>query len=352
MTGVEDLLATDSVSDAMKAALGGLAIGLLFGASAQSSRFCLRSACIEFWTGSAAGRLGPQVATWLFVFGAALLGTQLLFAAGALAPTSVRQLANPGTLSGAVIGGLMFGAGMILSRGCASRLLVLSATGNLRALLAGLVVTVVAQASLNGILSPARLWLSSLAVVGPDVRNLMGHVPEGTGAALGAAIVVLALVLAIRHTQGWGRPLSAVLVGVAVALGWGFTSALAQVSFEPIAVGSVSFTGPSADTLMAFITTPSLPLTFSIGLVPGVFLGSAVSSILRREFRLQSFTEQTGTARYVVGAAAMGFGSMLAGGCAVGAGVTGGAVLSATAWAALFAMWCGAGVCHYVLGDP
>lgn len=32
----------------------------------------------------------------------------------------------------------MFGAGMIMTRGCASRLLVLSANGNLRALLSGL----------------------------------------------------------------------------------------------------------------------------------------------------------------------------------------------------------------------
>ena len=50
-----------------------------------------------------------------------------------------RQLANRGSLSGAAIGGAMFGAGMVLARGCSSRLLVLAAQGNLRALLSGLV---------------------------------------------------------------------------------------------------------------------------------------------------------------------------------------------------------------------
>jgi len=34
----------------------------------------------------------------------------------------------------------------------------------------------------------------------------------------------------------------------------------------------------------------------------------------------------------------MGFGSMLAGGCAVGAGITGGALFALTAWLALVGM--------------
>jgi len=38
----------------------------------------------------------------------------------------------------------------------------------------------------------------------------------------------------------------------------------------------------------------------------------------------------------------MGIGAMLAGGCAVGAGVSGGAILSVTAWTAVFSMWVGA----------
>jgi uncharacterized membrane protein YedE/YeeE len=45
----------------------------------------------------------------------------------------------------------------------------------------------------------------------------------------------------------------------------------------------------------------------------------------------------------------MGFGGMLAGGCAVGAGVTGGAVMALTAWVALFFMWLSAGITDRVL---
>jgi uncharacterized membrane protein YedE/YeeE len=51
------------------------------------------------------------------------------------------------------------------------------------------------------------------------------------------------------------------------------------------------------------------------------------------------------------GAVLMGFGAMLAGGCAVGAGVSGGSILSITAWLALIGMWVGAGVTHWAVDE-
>ncbi len=336
---MENWLATDAISDPAKALLIGLAVGLLFGAAAQSSKFCLRSACAEFWF----GRMERAVAVWLLVFGSALLGAQLLLASGELKATEIRQLSDAGSLSGAIVGGMLFGVGMILARGCASRLLVLSATGNLRALVSGLLVTIVAQASLSGVLSPARLYLASLWTVSPQERSILTTLPLALQIGLGAATLLLAVAIAWRARLRWTDQVFALGVGGAVALGWYLTSALARVSFNPVSVGSVTFTGPSADTLMALITSPQIPLGFAIGLVPGVFLGSFASSLLRREFKLQAFSAETGTGRYMIGAGLMGFGGMLAGGCAVGAGITGGSVLSLTAWVALLFMWLGAG---------
>lgn len=63
-----------------------------------------------------------------------------------------------------------------------------------------------------------------------------------------------------------------------------------------------------------------------------------------RDLRLEGFTDGYGMRRYIAGAVLMGFGSMLAGGCAVGAGMTGGAVFALTAWITLVGMWIGAGV--------
>lgn len=52
--------------------------------------------------------------------------------------------------------------------------------------------------------------------------------------------------------------------------------------------------------------------------------------------------------RYLVGAVLMGFGAMLAGGCAVGAGLSGGSALSLTAWLAVLSMWVAAMATHRV----
>jgi uncharacterized membrane protein YedE/YeeE len=74
-----------------------------------------------------------------------------------------------------------------------------------------------------------------------------------------------------------------------------------------------------------------------------------VAALVTREFKWQQFTTESGTARFLIGASLMGFGAMLAGGCAVGAGVSGGAILVITSWVALFCMWIGAGVTDFLV---
>lgn len=343
----------DTLGEAPAIALLGLLVGLLFGAAAQRSSFCLRAATIEVAT----LRPGPKLATWLIVFTTALALVQGGIALGWLDLSEARQFAQPGSISGAVIGGVMFGTGMILARGCASRLLVLSATGNLRALITGLVLTLVAQASLSGILGPARLWLFSLWTVPPgparDLGALLGLTPV-LSATLALAAVAAALAwAALAARKSPGQILASALVGLAVAAGWFVTYHAAQVAFEPVSVSSISFTGPATDTLMGLVGTPALPLSFGVGLVPGVFLGSFAASALAGDFALQRFQPDAPMERYLVGGALMGFGAMLAGGCAVGAGVSGGSALSSTAWLALTAMWLAAMATHSLLnGKP
>jgi len=171
-------------------ALGGATIGLIFGFFAQRSKFCARAAVIECCDGT----WGSRLAVWLMGFAVAILAVQAVIWVGFLKPENSRHLGSPGSISGAVVGGLMFGMGMIMTRGCASRLLILSANGNLRALLSGLVFAVTVQASISGLLAPARQWVTSLWMVegGPD-RNLLSFTTTWMGLAIGAAIGALAL---------------------------------------------------------------------------------------------------------------------------------------------------------------
>lgn len=150
----------DHLPEPQLAALLGLLTGAVFGFSAQRSAFCLRAATVEF----ARGTLGPKVAVWLLTFSTALIwvqGAQLL---GLFRAEEARMMAVAGSWSGAVIGGMMFGSGMVLARGCSGRLLVLAATGNLRSVISGLIFAVVAQMALHGWLAPARQWLAGLWV--------------------------------------------------------------------------------------------------------------------------------------------------------------------------------------------
>lgn len=319
----------------------GMLVGLAFGTAAAHSRFCLRAATAEVAT----GRFGPRLAIWAIAFLAALGSVQAAVWSDVLDTGSARQIAATGSLSGAVIGGLMFGAGMILARGCASRLLILSASGNLRAIVTGLVLTLTAQAALRGVLAPPREAIAALwTIPGGAARQMIAPDTPQQGGLVLAALFALIAALVLGRRCGL-RPLelaSAACVGLAVAAGWLATSAIANASFDVIAIQSVTFTGPSADTLMALVNRPELPASFGLGLVPGVFLGAMAVALARGEARFQRFGNEVPMERYLLGGVLMGFGSMLAGGCAVGAGVSGGSILAVTAWVAVFCMWVGA----------
>lgn len=332
-------------------ALAGLLIGLLFGFMAAKSRFCLRSAVIEFVT----GQFGEKLAIWLLMFGVAITGVQFMIAHGQLDVSSVPMLAAKGSLSGALIGGLLFGCGMILARGCASRLLILSATGNLRALIAGLIFVVVAQASFHGLLEPARLYLSDLwTVEGGQASDLVMRLGGKESDKFKVALIWLAaaFIFSLRGKLSlWGW-IGGIGAGIAVLLAYWMTYQIGLAGALSGTAEGISFSGPSAEVLMRVLTRPETPIGFDTLLIPGVFLGAVLAALIAREWRLTVFDARSGMLRYMLGAALMGFGAMLAGGCAVGAGISGGALLAVTAWLTLIGLWLGGGFTHYVVDMP
>ncbi len=321
--------------------LAGVSVGFLFGAFAQQSRFCLRSAVTEFRRREP----GTKLAVWLFAFSVALASTQAAIMAGWLDVSQSRMIAAMGSLSGAAIGGVLFGIGMICARGCATRLLVLSATGNLRALLAGLVFAVAAQSAYAGLLAPLRVEISGWWLVeGGANREILGLLGGGPrlGLAIGLIWLTAGVAVALYSRVSRRALFAAVGAGLAIPAGWIFTYAVSQASFDIVSVESLTFSGPSAELLMLTVAPYDKELDFGIGIMPGVFLGSFAAAFLTGELKIQGFDSGHTMPRYIVGAVLMGFGAMLAGGCAVGAGVTGGSILAVTAWTALIGMWVGA----------
>ena len=341
----------ESLGEGHALAVTGLVVGTFFGFLAQRSRFCLRSAVIEFSRNHGGGKL----TVWLFAFATAVLATQALAQGGWFDASVSRQIAARGSLSGAIVGGVLFGVGMILARGCSSRLLVLAAQGNLRSLMSGLVFAVAAQAAWTGVLAPVREAISAWWTVdGGSSRDLLARTGVGHVGALvfGGVWLLAAIVWARRQrvtTWAWA---GAVGVGFTIAGAWWATYAISFVSFDPHPVQSLSFTGPSADVLSRVLFMTDKPLTFDLGLVPGVFLGAFLAAALFGELKLEGFQGGAGMRRYLIGAMCMGFGGMLAGGCAVGAGLSGTAVFTLTAFVTLTAMWAAAMVTDRLLDQP
>ncbi len=339
----------DRLGDAGTGAFLGLLIGLAYGFFAQRCKFCLRAATVEVGR----GEYGSRLAIWLIVFAFAIVGTHAAIAFDALGTSNIRVLNARGSLSGAIIGGAVFGAGMVLARGCPSRLLVLSGQGNLRSAISGLIFAVTAQAALGGVLAPARTSLAGLWMIdGPQLNasNLMGL---STKATLFAALIWLAAAVyfAVKSqlsTWGW---IGAVGVGLTIMAGWLLTYSLSLQAFDPQPLKSVTFSGPSARVLMALLAQSSGALDFDIGLVPGVFAGALLGAWIGGELKLEGFQGGHAMRRYIVGAVLMGFGAMLAGGCAVGS-VSNASVFATTAWAALFSMWAGSVLTDAVVDWP
>mgnify|MGYP002622161976 CR=1 FL=1 len=312
---------------------GGL-LGVVFGAAAQISRFCLRRGVV----GQGAER-ASALGVWLTALLVAILGTQGAVWLGYVDFSEHRFAAAEVPVLAIALGGLLFGAGMVLTRGCISRLTVLSATGNLRALVVIAAFAIVAHATLKGVLASARVSLGSVTVDAGDAVLLSGL----PGGALVWGGLLSALILTVVLRSG-ARPRDlalAALIGALVPLAWVGTGFLLYDEFDPIALESLSFTAPWSETLFWSIASTSIPAGFGTGLVGGVIVGSFLSAALRGDLKLVSFSQPQETLRYLTGAALMGFGGVLAGGCTVGAGLSGVGTLSVAALLALAAIMAG-----------
>jgi uncharacterized membrane protein YedE/YeeE len=164
-----------------------------------------------------------------------------------------------------------------------------------------------------------------------------------------ALVAVAAVSVAYRAGAGRGKLILAALIGALVPLGWVGTGLVLYDDFDPIAMESLSFTSPSADTVFWLLASTSIPAGFGTGLIGGVLAGAFLAGALRGEFKWQSFDSPRQTGRYLGGAVLMGAGGVLAGGCTVGAGLSGGSIFAITAWVAVFCMWVGAMATHRLL---
>jgi len=205
----------------------GALIGLAYGVLAQLSKFCLRRGLV----GDDSER-SSALGLWLTALLVAIVGTQALNLAGIVDFSAHRFLSSNVAAPAIILGGLLFGVGMVLARGCASRLTVLTGTGNLRALVAVITFAIIAHATLKGAFAPARVWLSSITVDLGATATLTAL--PGTP-LIWISLAVACLVAFIFRLKIGAKNLAyGAAIGALVPLGWFATGALLFDEFDPI----------------------------------------------------------------------------------------------------------------------
>ncbi|NDF65239.1 MAG: YeeE/YedE family protein, partial [Betaproteobacteria bacterium] len=129
------------------------AASFLFGALAQRTHFCTMGAISDVvnmgdWT---------RARQWMLAIGVAMLGFAVLSWRGDIQPGKSLYASTRLIWLSCLIGGLMFGFGMVLASGCGNKTLVRVGSGNLKALVVMVVMGVSAFATLKGITGVLRV---------------------------------------------------------------------------------------------------------------------------------------------------------------------------------------------------
>jgi uncharacterized membrane protein YedE/YeeE len=327
----------------------GFAIGLAFGVVGLLSGFCLMSSLRDWLTADD----GRKIRSYAVALAVAIFGTQLL-AGGGIVDIAKSLYLQPSFSAPLIFaGGLLFGFGMVLANGCASRALVLLGKGNLRSLVVIAIIGITAQMTLKGLLAPARLailqWtqISPAAVSVPALLSMMGL--DATVARLSATLISGGALLIFafsdrRFRQSYGQIAAGLAVGLLVTAGWLSTGWLGADEFNPIPVASLTFIAPVADTLQYAMLSTGLTLNFGIAVVTGVVAGSLLTSLVTGRFALEGYTSAQHMVRSIAGAALMGIGGAMAYGCSVGQGLTGLSTLAMPSFIAVAGILTGAAV--------
>ena len=335
---------------------------LLFGLIAQRTHFCTMGAVSDIvnigdWT---------RMRMWGMAVGVAMIGFYGIAALGLIDPSKTLYSSNRFIWLSALVGGLMFGFGMVLASGCGSKTLVRIGGGNLKSVVVFVVMGLAAFATLKGITAVLRVaTVDRVAIDFSTNATLPNWLAGAVGLPLASAGLVLALAIGLaliawalagRDFVTGDNLLAGLGLGTVITGMWWVSGHLGYVAEHPdtlqeafMATNSgrmeaLSFVSPVAYTIdwLMFFSDKAKVLTIGIVSVFGVVAGSAAYALAGRTFRWEGFRDAEDTANHLGGAVLMGVGGVCAMGCTVGQGLSGIATLSATSIVAVAAIITGA----------
>ena len=312
---------------------GGFLIGCAFGAIVYRTNFCTMGALSDVVNLSDWRRMRA----WLLAAAVALVGAQALDAAGVVQLSKSMYLAPNVNWLGNIVGGLLFGFGMVFAGGCASRNLARVGGGDLRALFTLIILGLVAYMAIGGILGPARAALeqaTSMASRGPtqSVGDILGGVLGMPGASvsrmLTGLIALAVLGYCFADPEFRTSPMhiaSGIGVGLCAVAGWALTGlAFDELADRPTTPISLTFVRPTGDAIewLERYTAARMP-GFGVATVFGTIVGSFAVAKAMGRFHLTTFSDAGDTMRSLMGATLMGIGGVMALGCTIGQAITG-----------------------------
>ncbi len=314
---------------------GGLLIGIAFGFIVYRTNFCTMGSISDILSFGNYSRFRA----WLLAAAVAILGVSGLQSLGIMnAADSMYLTPNFGWLAN-IVGGLMFGFGMVFSGGCISRNLVRAGAGDLRSVVVLLITGIFGYMTIGGLLGPLRVSLfgpgtADLTTLGLETQSagemlalLTGMGASGANTLVLTVIVAAILIYCFKDAQfrtSTPNLIAGVGIGLCVVAGWMLTG-LAQDEFsEEVVLISLTYVRPvgdSMDYLMRF-TALGAP-GFGVVTTIGALLGGFVGALSMGRLHMTTFADSGDSVRNMFGAALMGIGGVLALGCTVGQALTG-----------------------------
>jgi uncharacterized membrane protein YedE/YeeE len=330
MDALREFLTRDS---ALALAIGGLVLGFLFGAVVFRTNYCAMGSLSDILNFGDWRRFRA----WVLAAATALIGAQLLQAAGAVSLDKSMYMAPALGWVGHIAGGLIFGFGMVFAGGCPSRNLARAGGGDLRALVTLIVLGLFAYMTIGGIVAPGRAAIERTTSVGlgaptQGLGDLLASA-TGLGVSVGNLLITtvlagLALVYCFGNARFRASPvhiLSGIGVGLVVVGGWALTGlAYDDFAARPTAPISLTYVRPAGDALEWLQRFTASPVPgFGTATVFGALLGACVAALAMGRFHVSTFSDSSDTLRNFLGAALMGIGGVMALGCTVGQAITG-----------------------------
>ncbi len=301
--------------DFMYALIGGLIVGALFGFVLQRGRFCMNSAfrdiilLKEF-------KLAKAVVIALITL---MIGFAIFAMAGVIALDP-----KPLKIWGAVVGGLVFGIGMVLAAGCASGTTYRVGEGMMGSVVAGFGLTLGALMTKFGVLNDAMKFLQT-TVIGTKL-TLFGEFGELTPifmlilGIVGAALTFYFWGLPALKNRKEGEPLikfdNAVESIFKKAYPWwvtGIVIGIIGTAAYVVANGVLGITGGWMD-LSLWLTTAD-PVAWAGFIIVGIILGAFLGAIISGEFKIRVPKDGLTLLKQLIGGILMGFGAVTAMGC-------------------------------------